>query len=178
MALEKAIASTTNIRPPTFASEQPVMNATSSSVFALKEPATNATFSFTYQIQQNNGTVIILDLLGLDTRVTRLSSLRDEISFLLHEHRNRVSQAVESALSSNDTILNTNKRTMEVVVLLESPGGSAQDYGLAAQQLLRLRNERGISLTICVDKVAASGGSYPERCCMRFGGHCPYLLTF
>jgi len=45
----------------------------------------------------------------------------------------------------------------EVVVLLESPGGVVHGYGLAASQLARIR-DAGLSLTICVDKVAASGG--------------------
>ncbi|MEZ0392195.1 MAG: protease SohB [Pseudobdellovibrionaceae bacterium] len=45
----------------------------------------------------------------------------------------------------------------EVVVKVESPGGVVHGYGLAASQLLRIR-ERGIPLTVCVDKVAASGG--------------------
>lgn len=45
----------------------------------------------------------------------------------------------------------------EVVLRLESPGGLVHAYGLAASQLDRLR-KRGISLTVCVDKVAASGG--------------------
>lgn len=45
----------------------------------------------------------------------------------------------------------------EVVVQLESPGGMVHGYGLAASQLARIRQAK-ISLTICVDKVAASGG--------------------
>lgn len=45
----------------------------------------------------------------------------------------------------------------EVVVRLESPGGLVHSYGLAASQLRRIR-DRQIPLTICVDKVAASGG--------------------
>jgi serine protease SohB len=45
----------------------------------------------------------------------------------------------------------------EVVARIESPGGVVHGYGLAASQLLRLR-EKSIPLTICVDKVAASGG--------------------
>lgn len=47
---------------------------------------------------------------------------------------------------------------MEVVLLLDSPGGTVQDYGLASSQLARIRNEPGMILTICVDRVAASGG--------------------
>jgi serine protease SohB len=45
----------------------------------------------------------------------------------------------------------------EVVVRLESPGGAVHGYGLASSQLARLR-AREVPLTICVDKVAASGG--------------------
>lgn len=45
----------------------------------------------------------------------------------------------------------------EVMLRLESPGGMVHAYGLAASQLQRIRS-REIPLTICVDKVAASGG--------------------
>lgn len=45
----------------------------------------------------------------------------------------------------------------EVVVRLESAGGMVHSYGLASSQLARFRS-KNISLTICVDKVAASGG--------------------
>lgn len=45
----------------------------------------------------------------------------------------------------------------EVVVRLESGGGLVHAYGLAAAQLDRIRS-KGVTLTACVDKVAASGG--------------------
>ena len=45
----------------------------------------------------------------------------------------------------------------KVLVRLESPGGVVHGYGLAASQLKRIV-DRDISLTIAVDKVAASGG--------------------
>ena len=45
----------------------------------------------------------------------------------------------------------------EVLLRLESPGGMVHGYGLAASQLDRIR-KKNIPLTICVDKVAASGG--------------------
>lgn len=45
----------------------------------------------------------------------------------------------------------------EVVVRLESGGGLVHSYGLAAAQLDRIRS-KGVTLTACVDKVAASGG--------------------
>ncbi len=44
-----------------------------------------------------------------------------------------------------------------VLVRLESPGGMVPGYGLAASQLQRLRDAQ-ITLTIAVDKIAASGG--------------------
>ena len=54
-------------------------------------------------------------------------------------------------------ILKIAKPKDEVAILLESRGGSVSHYGLAANQLQRLRNHN-IPLTVCVDKVAGSGG--------------------
>ncbi|WIX34717.1 protease SohB [Salinicola sp. JS01] len=51
----------------------------------------------------------------------------------------------------------------EVVLRLTSGGGLVHSYGLAAAQLDRLR-DAGARLTVCVDKVAASGG-YMMACC-------------
>jgi len=45
----------------------------------------------------------------------------------------------------------------EVLLRLESEGGVVHGYGLAASQLARIRS-RDITLTVAVDKVAASGG--------------------
>lgn len=45
----------------------------------------------------------------------------------------------------------------EVLIKLESPGGLVSSYGLAASQLQRMR-DRNIPLTVCIDKIAASGG--------------------
>lgn len=45
----------------------------------------------------------------------------------------------------------------EALLRLTSPGGAVSTYGLAASQLQRIR-DAGIRLTVCVDKVAASGG--------------------
>ena len=44
-----------------------------------------------------------------------------------------------------------------MLVRLENAGGLVHEHGLAASQLLRVR-ERGIPLTVSVDKIAASGG--------------------
>ncbi|MFW2422758.1 MAG: protease SohB [Porticoccaceae bacterium] len=76
----------------------------------------------------------VLDFDG-DIKASAVESLRHEISALL-------------------TIL---KPEDEVVVRLESGGGMVHSYGLAASQLARLVAKQ-IPLTVCVDKVAASGG--------------------
>ena len=70
-----------------------------------------------------------------DLRAEAVSSLREEIS----------------------AILSVAKASDEVAVMLESAGGTIHGYGLAASQLRRVR-DRGIRLTVVVDKVAASGG--------------------
>lgn len=54
-------------------------------------------------------------------------------------------------------ILGIAKPEDEVLVRLESGGGVVHGYGLCASQLQRLR-ERGLRLTVAIDKVAASGG--------------------
>lgn len=76
----------------------------------------------------------VLDFSG-DIKATQVEQLREEISAIL--------------------TLATPKD--EVVLRLESPGGSVNGYGLAASQLQRLRDKQ-IPLTICIDKIAASGG--------------------
>ena len=101
-------------------------------------------------------TVIVLDLIGVDS--ARIDRLRDEVSFLLHQHRQQTIVYNSTAGSNSSGEENKTSKNVEVVVLLESPGGSASDFALASQQLLRLRNEPGVQVTVCVDKVAASGG--------------------
>lgn len=66
--------------------------------------------------------------------------------------------AVENLREEITLILSTAKAGRDRILLrLESPGGMVHGYGLAAAQLVRLR-DAGFHLTICVDKVAASGG--------------------
>jgi serine protease SohB len=78
--------------------------------------------------------IFVLDFNG-DIRASEVNSLRECVTAVL---------AVAAPLD-------------EVVLRLESPGGMVHGYGLAASQLARLR-DRNIPLTVCVDKVAASGG--------------------
>ena len=85
--------------------------------------------------KKNNQKIYVLDFKG-DTAASAVESLREEITLIL-----------ATAKAGRD----------RVVVRLESPGGMVHGYGLAAAQLVRLR-DAGFNLTICVDKVAASGG--------------------
>ncbi|MFZ5442666.1 MAG: protease SohB [Myxococcota bacterium] len=84
--------------------------------------------------EQKKHRLFVLDFEG-DLLATAVTSLRDELS------------AVIAVATAED----------EVVVRLESPGGSVAHYGLAAAQLARLK-ERKVKLTVCIDRVAASGG--------------------
>lgn len=76
----------------------------------------------------------VLDFKG-DIRASAVAQLREEIS----------------------AVVGVARPADEVVLRLENPGGAVHEHGLAASQLLRLK-ERRIPLTVIVDKVAASGG--------------------
>lgn len=78
--------------------------------------------------------VFLLDFKG-DMKASAATNLREEIT------------AVLSQANDKD----------EIVVRLESAGGMVHSYGLASSQLDRIK-KKGIPLTVCVDKVAASGG--------------------
>lgn len=77
--------------------------------------------------------------------------------FVVDFHGDIKASAVENLREEVTAILTIATPEDEVVVRVESPGGVVHGYGLAASQLLRIR-EKQIPLTICVDKVAASGG--------------------
>jgi serine protease SohB len=76
----------------------------------------------------------VLDFKG-DIKASTVSSLREEIT----------------------AILTIADKKDEVLVILESGGGTVHGYGLGASQLKRVK-DKGIALTVAVDKVAASGG--------------------
>ena len=77
--------------------------------------------------------------------------------FVLNFEGNVAADAVESLREEITAILSMATKNDEVILRLESPGGMVHAYGLASSQLLRIKN-KSIPLTICVDKVAASGG--------------------
>lgn len=77
--------------------------------------------------------------------------------FVLDFNGDMKASAVEFLRQEISGVLTIAKANDEVVLRLESPGGMVHAYGLAASQLARIKSA-GIPLTICVDKVAASGG--------------------
>jgi len=78
--------------------------------------------------------VFVINFKG-DMHASQVEGLREEVS------------AVLAAAKTND----------EIIVRIDSPGGVVNGYGFAAAQLERIR-QAGLSLTICIDQVAASGG--------------------
>ncbi len=99
-----------------------------------KEAKKNAVQAQDNAVAEQKNRVFVIKFDG-NISASAVTNLREEIS------------AVLSQATSDD----------EVVVKLESAGGMVHSYGLASSQLDRLRKEN-IPLTVCVDKVAASGG--------------------
>ncbi|XBC38958.1 MAG: protease SohB [Buchnera aphidicola (Melaphis rhois)] len=87
-----------------------------------------------YILNNKKPILYVIDFKG-DINATAVASLREEISAILLVYR------------KND----------EVLLRLESGGGTIHGYGLASAQLQRLR-KKNIYLTVSVDKIAASGG--------------------
>lgn len=81
----------------------------------------------------------------------------DRNVFLLDFKGDILASAVENLRHEITALCEVASEGDEVVVRLESSGGAVHSYGFAASQLIRLR-DRGLSLTVCVDRVAASGG--------------------
>ncbi|MDG4551037.1 MAG: protease SohB [Candidatus Contendobacter sp.] len=77
--------------------------------------------------------------------------------FVLNFHGDLRAAAVASLREEVTAVLTVAQPEDEVMVRLESAGGLVHGYGLAAAQLLRIRDRR-VKLTVAVDKVAASGG--------------------
>merc|ERR1712072_752061 len=78
--------------------------------------------------------VFVMDFPG-DVQASQLNELREEVTGII-----RNAQPGDEAL-----------------IKLQSGGGTVTGYGLAAGQLVRLK-EKGLKLTIAVEQVAASGG--------------------
>ena len=87
------------------------------------------------EIDDSKKRIYALDFEG-DIKASEVELLREEISAVLSV---------------------ANPERDEVVLTLSSAGGMVHTYGLASSQVKRIK-DKGIPLTICVDKVAASGG--------------------
>ena len=77
--------------------------------------------------------------------------------FVLDFDGDMKASAVGSLRREVTAVLSLAEKHDEVVVRLESGGGMVHAYGLASSQLQRIK-DNGVTLTVCVDKVAASGG--------------------
>ncbi|MCZ0932516.1 MAG: protease SohB [Oligoflexia bacterium] len=82
---------------------------------------------------------------------------KDSSLFVLSFEGDIMASQVKNLREEISIILNIAQPKDEVALLLESRGGSVSHYGLAANQLQRLRQNK-IPLTVCVDKMAGSGG--------------------
>lgn len=78
--------------------------------------------------------LFVLEFIG-DIKASAVDNLREEVS------------AVLAVATSDD----------EVLITIESGGGTVNSYGFASSQLERFK-QHNIPLTVCVDKIAASGG--------------------
>jgi len=78
-------------------------------------------------------------------------------SFVIDFKGDLKASAVPSLREEVSAILDVATEIDEVIVRLENHGGVVHEHGLAASQLVRIR-DHNIPLTVCVDKVAASGG--------------------
>lgn len=84
--------------------------------------------------EKDKPVLFVLDFHG-DIKASQVNELRQEIN------------AVLAIATPKD----------KIILRLESPGGAVNGYGLAASELKRIR-DKNIPLTVCIDKVAASGG--------------------
>jgi len=78
-------------------------------------------------------------------------------SFVIDFKGDLKASAVPSLREEVSAILDVATKDDEVIVRLENHGGVVHEHGLAASQLVRIR-DHDIPLIVCVDKVAASGG--------------------
>ena len=82
---------------------------------------------------------------------------REDTVFVLNFNGDIQASEVEKLKQEINAILLSDSDCKEVVLRVESGGGSAYAYGLCAAELKRLV-DNDINLTVCIDKVAASGG--------------------
>jgi serine protease SohB len=77
--------------------------------------------------------------------------------FVLEFKGDVAAKQVEELRDEVTTVLTVAQPGDEILLKVESPGGTVHGYGLAAAQMKRLKSAQ-LGLTVAVDKVAASGG--------------------
>lgn len=89
----------------------------------------------------------------------KLKQTRDDAKrlFVLDFHGDIRASAVACFREEITAVLSIATAEDEILVRLENAGGLVHEHGFAASQLARIR-QRGLSLHVAVDKVAASGG--------------------
>lgn len=97
------------------------------------------------------------EILGNKTKKKKKEAKGKPVLFIIDFNGDIKASQVEQLRDEVTSILSIAKPEDEVMVRLDSPGGAVNGYGLAASQLQRIR-DRNIPLTVCIDKVAASGG--------------------
>ncbi|MDA7785008.1 protease SohB [Pseudomonadales bacterium] len=93
---------------------------------------------------------------GVAEVAPKLEGQKDR-TFVIHFDGDTAASGVDFLSVEISAVLTMAGANDEVVICLESPGGMVHSYGLAASQMMRIRN-KGIPLTAIVDRVAASGG--------------------
>jgi len=104
-----------------------------------KRPLSSLLQESTEQVEKKR--LFVTDFPG-DVTASQVDDLREEVTAILR-----------SATPNED----------EVLLVLQSGGGTVTGYGLAAAQLKRIK-DANLKLTICVEQVAASGGYM--MCCV------------
>lgn len=85
-------------------------------------------------------------------------------AFVLNFDGDIKASAVESLREEVTAVLQVARAEDKVIVKIKSPGGVVHGYGLAASQLIRIKQAK-IPLIACVDEVAASGGYMMASVC-------------
>lgn len=96
-------------------------------------------------------------------RAAKGQETQESCVWVLDFHGDLKASAAPRLSEEISAVLGVAREGDEVVIRLESAGGLVHAYGLAAAELDRLR-AAGVTTTVCVDKVAASGG-YLMACC-------------
>lgn len=97
------------------------------------------------------------NVIGKKARKKKKDLRKNPKLFVINFNGDIKASQVEQLRDEITAVLSIAKPEDEVLVRIESPGGSVNGYGLAAAQLQRIR-DKNIPLTVSIDKVAASGG--------------------